>query len=432
MKKIIVTPLKHIRGTIEIPPDKSISHRAVMLASISNGTTRIKNFLKAQDCLQTVNAFKAMGVEINEKAKSSVACDLEIIGKGLRGLEKPKQKLFLGNSGTTMRLLSGILTGQNFETSLSGDESLSNRPMKRIVEPLCMMGAKISGKSSNSEIYPPLVIDGAKLTPIDYRTKVASAQVKSCILLAGLYADGITTVAEPFKSRDHTEKMLDTFGAEVNIEGLSVSVAGNPKLNSHDLLIPSDISSAAFFLVASLLVPNSSLTIKAVGINPTRSGALEILKRMGAKIELRNEKDEFEPIADLYVDSSPLKAITIERDLIPQVIDELPVIMVAATQAEGTTQIKGASELRVKETDRISSMSAGLGKMGADIRFKADTIFIKGPTKLKGAKVSSFKDHRTAMSLAIAGLCAEGETVIEDTECILTSFSNFEEILKSL
>ncbi len=431
MDKLKIKPVKKITGTITVPPDKSISHRAIMFGSIAKGITRVKNFLAAEDCLRTIKAFQDMGISIKtqslkRKAQNKIH-NLEIYGKGLRGLKKPDKDIYCGNSGTTMRLLSGILAGQDFKARLTGDKSLSGRPMKRIVEPLRLMGVDVSGD------HPPLVIKGGIVRPINYISPVATAQVKSCILLAGLYANGTTSVSEPTKSRDHTERMLGLFGVKVKEAGLKVQIEGSQQLKSADIEVPADISSAAFFIAAGLIAKNSRLKIKSIGINPTRTGILDILKSMGAKIKVNKIKqNKYEPVADLVVESSRLKAVTIEGGIIPRAIDELPVIMVCATQAEGVTRIINAEELRVKETDRIKSMALGLSRMGATIIVEHDNIYIKGPVKLKGATVKSFGDHRTAMSLAVAGLIADGQTVIEDTGCILTSFPDFKKILSNI
>lgn len=420
MKKLTVRPVKKISGVITVPADKSISHRAAMFGSIAEGVTRVKNFLDAQDCNRTIDAFRSMGVGIK---KGKV---ITIKGVGLHGLRPPEKDIYCGNSGTTMRLLSGILAGQGFRVKLTGDESLSARPMKRIADPLIKMGVSLIGD------YPPFVIEGGRLKAVDYISPVASAQVKSCVLLAGLYADGVTSVTEPSLSRDHTERMLRLFGVKVKSEGLKVSVKSGQRLKASDITVPGDISSAAFFIVAALIVKGSKLRIKSVGINPSRTGVIDILKKMNAKIEIENKKQGLEPVADIVIESSCLKAITIKGGLIPRAIDELPVIMVAATQAKGTTKILGARELRVKETDRIKSISEGLNKMGADIKVSGDDIYIKGPTPLKAASLKSLGDHRTAMSFAIAGLVSEGRTAIEDTECILTSFPDFKQTLSRI
>ena len=412
-----------IKGEIEIAPDKSISHRALMISAVAEGTSRIKNFLKADDCISTMNCLKKLGVDIAEKDGGII-----VKGRGLK-LKRPSDVLDAGNSGTTVRLLSGILAGQNFTTKIIGDESLSKRPMKRIIEPLEQMGAKI--KSNNGCL--PVEIEGGNLKPINYESKISSAQVKSCILFAGLYADGITSFTEPEKSRDHTERMLKSFGADVVSDKNIVSVKGAAKLHSSDVFIPGDISSAAFFMVAAAIVKNSELKIKNVGINPTRTGIVDVLKRMGAKIEIENKREiAGESLADIVVKSSELKSTNIERSEIPFLIDEIPIIAVAATQAEGITKITGARELRVKETDRLKAISSELKKMGADIQELEDGLIIKGPTKLKGAKVNSYKDHRIAMSLAIASLVADGQTEITDKDCVNISFPKFFEILKKI
>lgn len=424
--QMIIKPIKRISGAITVPADKSISHRAVMFGSIADGTTRVNNFLAADDCKRTIEAFREMGIDIKVKSQKAKGNSLEIHGKGLHGLKEPQGPIDCGNSGTTMRLLSGILAGQNFYSMLTGDESLSVRPMSRIALPLRLMGADVRGD------YPPLKIRGGRLKPVDYKSPVASAQVKSCVLLAGLFADGITSVTEPLPSRDHTERMLELFGVKLKRSGLKVSIKGRQKLKARLLDVPADISSAAFFMVAASIVKNSKLTIKSVGINPTRSGILDILKKMNARIKIKNKTSTPEPMADLIVETANLKSTTIKGSFISRAIDELPVIMVAATQAKGTTKIIGAGELRVKETDRIKSMSEGLNKMGANIKVVGDNIYIKGPSKLNGACLNSRGDHRTAMSFAIAGLVANGQATIENTECILTSFPDFKKTLSKI
>ncbi|MBI5574534.1 MAG: 3-phosphoshikimate 1-carboxyvinyltransferase [Elusimicrobia bacterium] len=412
-----------IKGEIEIAPDKSISHRALMISAVAEGTSRIKNFLKAEDCISTMNCLKKLGVDIAEK-------DGEIIvkGNGLK-LKKPSGVLDAGNSGTTVRLLSGILAGQNFATKIIGDESLSKRPMKRIIEPLEKMGAKI--KSNNG--YLPIEIEGGNLKPINYDSKISSAQVKSCVLFAGLYADGITSFTEPEKSRDHMERMLKSFGAKIEFNKNTVSIKGIAKLHPSDVFIPGDISSAAFFMVATAIVKGSELKIKNVGINPTRTGIIDVLKRMGAKIEIENKREiADELIADIVVKSSELKSTNIERGEIPLLIDEIPIIAVAATQSEGITKITGAKELRVKETDRLKAIVSELKKMGAEISELEDGLIVKGPTKLNGVRVDSYKDHRIAMSLAVASLVAEGNTEILNRECVNISFPEFWNVLKKI
>lgn len=414
---------KKIVGEIKVAPDKSISHRALMISAIVEGTSRIRNFLKADDCISTMNCLQKLGVGIVE-GKGGIFVN----GIGLE-LKKPKIVLEAGNSGTTVRLLSGILAGQNFITKVIGDESLSKRPMKRIIEPLEKMGAKI--KSNNG--YLPIAIEGKNLKPINYESKIASAQVKSCVLFAGLYADGITSFTEPKKSRDHTERMLKSFGADISVKENTVSVKGKAKLHPSDIFVPADISSAAFFMVAATTVKNAELKIKDVGINPTRIGIIDVLKRMGAKISIENKREiTGEPIADIVVKSSDLKSTEIKKSEIPFLIDEIPIIAVAATQSEGTTKITGAKELRVKETDRLKAMASELKKMGAEISELEDGLIIKGPTKLKGAKVNSYKDHRIAMSLAIASLITDGDTEISDKECVNISFPDFWNIFEKI
>ncbi|MFH1407308.1 MAG: 3-phosphoshikimate 1-carboxyvinyltransferase [Candidatus Omnitrophota bacterium] len=428
MEKIKIKQAKKIQGQVTPPADKSISHRAVMLGSIAQGRTVIENFLFADDCLRSVEAFCAMGVDITRDEKNGL---VTVEGKGLYGLRKPAAQLYLGNSGTSMRLLLGVLAGCEFEATVSGDESLSRRPMKRVTEPLRQMGAEIKGKDNAD--FAPLIIKGRKpLKPLEYVMPVASAQVKSAILLAGLYADGVTKISEPIKSRDHSERMLRLFGADIKIDGETISIKGSPVLKSKNIRVPSDISSAAFFIVAAAILPGSSLTIKNLGLNPTRTGIIDVLKAMGAKITISNFRDDYEPIGDVTIAGSGLRATAIEADIIPRLIDELPVIMVAAAVADGVTTIRGAGELRVKETDRINSMVTNLKKIGADITSAEDNILIHGPTRFKAASVESFGDHRTAMSMAVAGLASDGGMELTDTQCISTSFPSFEAMLRSV
>lgn len=420
-----VNPIKKLKGEIHLKGDKSISHRAVMVASIADGRTTIKNFLRSEDCLYTVKAFQQLGIDI-DFSKDQVVVE----GKGLRGLKEAKGPIYVGNSGTSMRLISGILAGQNFESTLTGDISLSKRPMYRIIEPLRMMGAKIKGRDDQ---YAPLVIKGADLKAIRYKTKVASAQVKSAIIFAGLYADGITEIEEPSKSRDHTERMLSLFGARLRIEDPKIVVYNEPRLKAQSLSIPGDISSASFFIVGSLLLKDSEIVIKDLLFNRTRLGLINILKDMGAEIEIENMCfNGCEDVCDVVARSGNLKGITIGKSQIPSVIDELPILMVAAARASGQTEIKGAGELRVKETDRIRSMTTALKSMGADISVEGDDIFIRGREELTGAAIDSYGDHRTAMSLVIASLSAGGESKIKDTECINTSFPDFFQLLDSV
>lgn len=426
MDKIGVETVKYLKGEARLIGDKSISHRAVMIGSIAEGTTKIANFANNEDCLRTVNAFRDMGINIDIKGNEVI-----IKGKGLRGLKKPSGPLYLGNSGTTMRLLLGILAGQDFDCLLTGDDSLSSRPMSRVVIPLRKMGAAIEGK--NNAEYAPLKIKGAKLKPLKYDLEIPSAQVKSCILLAGLYAGGETIVNEHVKSRDHTERMLKIFGADLSVKGLSVSVKGNPVLSARGIEIPNDISGASFFMAGAALLKGSDVYMKSVLYNPTRTGIIDVLKKMGAKIEVTNIRNsDFEPVCDMRITSGELNGVEIKDEEIPYLIDEIPVIIVAAALARGTTIIKGAKELRVKETDRIMSMSTNLARMGANIDIENDNIVIHGVKELKAAHVESFADHRTAMSMIIAGLAAKGKSVVSDIKCIDTSFPGFLDVLKGL
>ncbi len=426
MKTIRINKVLRLQGTISVPADKSITHRAIMLSSLADGRSIINNFLPSEDCFSTMNAFRNMGVEIEENGTTLI-----IKGVGIHGLKKPQQNIYAGNSGTTTRLISGILAGQNFSSTVTGDDSLSKRPMKRVIEPLKLMGTDITAKDGN---FLPMTINAkGNLKAVEYKSPVASAQVKSCILLAGLYADGITKVTEPVKSRDHSERMLKAFGADISVDGLSVSIKHCDKLFAQNIDIPCDISSAAFFLVAGLIVPNSNIKILNVNINSTRDGIIEVLKNMGANITLDNVRTvSGEEVADIEVSYSNLQAVDIGAEIMPRLIDEIPIIALAATQADGTTKISGAKELRVKESDRLSAIATQLIKMGADIVETEDGLIIKGISKLNGCKVDSFKDHRIAMMLSIAGLIAEGETEIADSDCVNISFANFYEVLKKL
>lgn len=420
---MIIKPTQNIQGTFQIPGDKSISHRAVMFGSIAKGTTRITNFLKGADCFSTIGCFRSMGVEIEETEEEII-----VHGKGLRGLQAPDTILDVGNSGTTTRLISGILSGQAFETTLSGDASLNTRPMKRIQAPLTEMGAKIASINNNG--CAPLHIIPSTLSGITYHSPVASAQVKSAILLAGLYADTATTVTEPSLSRNHTELMLKQFGAtiETNFIESTPSATIHPctELYAQDIVVPGDISSAAYFIAAGLLVPGSEILIENVGINDTRAGILKVCKNMGANITYVNERSAGgEPVADLLVKYSKLHATTIEGDIIPTLIDEIPMIAVIAALAEGTTVIKDAAELKVKESNRIDTVVEGLLAMGADITPTEDGMIIVGNKTLQGALIDSHMDHRIAMAFAIAGLVAEGDTTIKDAHCVDISFPTF-------
>ena len=415
-----------IRGEISVPGDKSISHRAVMFGALAKGTTEVTNFLQGADCLSTIDCFRRMGIDI-ENTPSRIL----IHGKGLRGLSAPSSALDVGNSGTTLRLISGILSGQDFKVLLDGDASIRRRPMKRIMTPLSMMGAKIGSLKGNG--CAPLHIKGQALHAIHYQSPVASAQVKSCVLLAGLYADGTTRVTEPALSRNHTELMLHFFGAQVHSEGTTASIQPSPALEGRFIQVPGDISSAAYFIAAALLIPGSEVLIRNVGVNPTRDGILRVCQAMGADITRLNERsDSGEPTADLLVRHSSLKGTVIEGDLIPTLIDELPVIAVMAALAKGTTVIRDAAELKVKESDRIQVMTENLTRMGARVEATEDGMIIHGGSSLQGAIIDSHQDHRVAMSFAVAALAAEGETEIRDAECVSISYPGFYQDLASL
>ncbi len=422
-----------LKGVIQVPGDKSVSHRSVMLGALAQGTTEVTNFLQGADCLSTISCFRQLGIEIENNPVSN---HVMIKGKGLYGLSKPADILDVGNSGTTIRLISGILCGQHFEATLIGDESIRRRPMGRIMTPLAMMGADIKSIKDNG--CAPLAINATAgnrkgLTGIHYNSPVASAQIKSCILLAGLYGEGETSVSEPSLSRNHTERMLSTFGASVTSSGNTATVKPNPNLTGQQINVPGDISSAAYFIAAGLLVPNSEIIIKNVGINPTRDGILQVCKQMGADITLENRIDNGgEPVADLVVRSSELSAVQIGGELIPTLIDELPMIAVLACFAQGQTVIKDAAELKVKESNRIDVMVDNLTRMGADITATPDGMIINGGSPLHGATIDSKFDHRIAMSFAIAALLAEGETYITGAECVNISYPNFYSDLKSL
>lgn len=420
----VVTPLSPLRGEITVPGDKSISHRSIMIGSLAKGTTVVHGFLHGEDNHSTLRAFRAMGIEIKEGENGL----LHIAGRGLNGLKEPNDVLDCGNSGTTIRLMSGLLAGQKFFSVVTGDRYLRKRPMKRVVTPLTQMGARIWGRGGGD--LAPLAFQGGELTPIDYTSPISSAQVKSAILLAGLSCDGVTTVREPHLSRDHSERMLTYFGAELRSFAGGVSVVGRPQLEGREVVVPGDISSAAFFIVAALIVPGSELLIRSVGVNPTRSGILDILRTMGGKIELLDERNvSGEPVADILVCASALHGIEIGGEVVPRAIDEFPVISVAAACATGKTTIRDAQELRVKETDRIAAMVAELSKLGAVLEATADGMIIQGGAQLHGAEVESFGDHRIAMSCAIAALQTGGAVKIHDTGCTATSFPDFWELL---
>ncbi|MFC4322662.1 3-phosphoshikimate 1-carboxyvinyltransferase [Litchfieldia salsa] len=429
MKTIKKLPqkVKGLEGSIIIPGDKSISHRGVMFGSIAEGKTLVKNFLTGEDCLSTIDCFRKMGVEINLKDDL-----VEVEGKGFDGLKEPEEILDVGNSGTTTRLILGILSGSNFHSCLIGDESIGKRPMNRVTSPLRMMGAKIDGRKEGG--FTPLAVRGNPLKAIEYVSPVASAQVKSAVLLAGLRAEGVTSVSEPAKSRDHTERMLRAFGCEVEESGLTVSIKGGQTLKSTEIIVPGDISSAAFFLVAGAITQNSSITLKNVGMNPTRTGIIDVLQNMGAMLSIENERIvNFEPVADLTITSSNLKGIEISGDLIPRLIDEIPIIALLASQANGVTVIKDASELKVKETNRIDTVVDELTKLGVNIQSTDDGMIITGSkTPLSGNQVSSYGDHRIGMMLAIASLITNGDINLENPEAIAVSYPNFFNHLEQL
>ena len=406
-----------IKGRLRVPGDKSISHRAVMFGSIAKGTTNIKGFLTGADCISTISIFKKMGIDI-ELDNTFV----KVHGKGLYGLNCPHEILDCGNSGTTTRLVSGILSAQNFTSVLTGDKSIQKRPMNRIITPLSMMGADI--KSNDG--FAPLTIKGSKLHGIEYNSPVASAQVKSAILLAGLYASSPTTVTEPAKSRDHTELMLKRFGANLTSTKTSVTINPCSELFANDIDVPSDISSAAFFMAAAILVPGSELILENVGINPTRDGIIKVLKDMGANIEIINRKDSFEPVADIKVAYSKLHATCIGGDIIPTLIDELPLLAALASLAEGTTVIKDAEELKVKESNRIRVMCEELSKLGVDVVETEDGMEIKGADNLKGnVTISTHDDHRIAMTFAVLNLVSDGEIKLDNKNCVEISYPEF-------
>ena len=424
--KQLKTNLSSLQGEISIPGDKSISHRAVMFGAMAEGKTTINHFLAGEDCLSTISCFEKMGVSIKREDEY-----VEVEGKGIEGLSEPASILDVGNSGTTTRLMLGILAGVPFHTSLIGDESIAKRPMSRVTVPLRSMGAKIDGREHGQ--YTPLSTRGGALKAIHYHSPVASAQVKSAILLAGLHAEGTTKVTEPFISRDHTERMLRAFGVDVEVDGTTVSIEGGQSLRGTDVYVPGDISSAAFFLVAGAIVPNSRIVLKNVGLNPTRTGIIDVLQQMGARLTISNERiQNGEPIGDLTIETSQLKGIEIGGDLIPRLIDEIPVIALLATQANGKTVIKDAEELKVKETNRIDTVATELSKLGASVTPTADGLIIEGKAALKSAEVDSYGDHRIGMMLAVAAAIATGEVTLMRSEAIHVSYPTFFEDLDKL
>lgn len=410
---------------LEVPGDKSISHRAVMLASLADGPCVIRGFLPGEDCLSTKEAFRSLGVKVERPAHTT----LIIHGTGGK-FSQPEGAIDCGNSGTTMRLISGLLAAQSFQTRLIGDASLSKRPMKRIIDPLSLMGARISAEGANDR--PPLRVEGGELRGIDYVSPVASAQIKSAILLAGLFASGTTTVTEPHLSRDHTERMFEYFGIPLKRQGLKVTVQGGSRPQPRDFRVPGDVSSAAFWLVAAAALPGARLRVNQVGLNPSRTGLLGTLARMGARVREFEHSNIGEPYGTIEIEGTCLRATHITGKEIPNVIDELPILSVAAALAEGTTVISDAAELRVKETDRLAAIASHLKAMGVPVVENPDGLEITGGRPLKGARLDSLGDHRIAMAFAVAGLFAEGETVITGTECVNTSYPGFYEILKQV
>lgn len=415
----------NLKGELAVPGDKSISHRAVMFGSLAKGTTRISHFLTGADCLSTISCFRKMGIDIEEHEG-----EVLVHGKGLHGLTAPSEILDVGNSGTTTRLISGILAGQSFVSELNGDASIQKRPMKRIMTPLSAMGADIESLKGNG--CAPLRITGKKLHAIHYASPVASAQVKSCVLLAGMYGDGVTSVTEPVLSRNHTELMLNFFGAHVQSQGTTASIQPEPVLEARDVAVPGDISSAAYFIAAGLLTPGSEILLRNVGINPTRDGMLRVCQAMGGDITLLNVRNEGEPTADLLVRTSALHGTAIGGDIIPSLIDELPMLAVMAAFAEGRTVIKDAQELKVKESDRIAVMAENLGRMGADITPTEDGMIINGGKALHGAEIDSHLDHRIAMAFAVAGTLCDGTLSVKNGDCVNISYPGFYEDLYGL
>ncbi len=417
-----------LNGVIQVPGDKSISHRALMFGALAQGTTRIQGILAGEDCQSTAHCLRQMGVSISNLHGPHVIVE----GVGLGKLQEPTEPLNSGNSGTTLRLMLGVTSSQpGLFTTWTGDPSLSRRPMGRVVKPLRSMGAMIWGRKDGQ--LAPLAVQGQVLKPFHYPSPIASAQVKSALLLAGLLTSGATTVTEPYRSRDHTERMLRAFGADLTVEDTTVTVQGPARLIAQDLVVPGDISSAVFWLVAATILPGSALLLTNVGVNPTRTGALDVLIAMGADIEILNLREVCgEPVADLQVRSAPLRATTLDAPMIPSLVDEIPILAVAATQATGTTRIRGAEELRVKETDRLQAIAQQLGAMGAQIMEYPDGLAITGGAVLTGTHVDSLGDHRMAMSLGVAALVAAGTTEIHDPECAAVSYPDFFATLERL
>ncbi len=423
MSIIQIQPAVSVSGEIVVPGDKSISHRSIMLGAIANGVTTVRGFLRGEDNMSTMHAFRAMGVNIDDDGET-----IRITGCGLHGLKEPGDVLDCGNSGTTIRLITGLLSGQSFFSVVTGDQYLRKRPMKRVVEPLTRMGAGITGRSGGT--LAPLAISGGSLTGIEYQSPVSSAQIKSSLMLAGLYADGETRVSEPSLSRDHSERMFSLFGASLVRHDNGVLVRGGFELTAQEVTVPGDISSAAFFMVAALITPNSELLIKNVGVNPSRTGVIDILLSMGGDIRLLNEREvSGEPVADILVRSSRLKGVRISGSVVPRAIDEFPAVCVAAARAEGVTSIRDARELRVKETDRITAMADSLKTLGIVVSETEDGMDITGSDLLLGGCVDSCGDHRIAMSMSVAALVAASPITVSDIDCVATSFPTFFSLL---
>ncbi len=420
-----IYPARRLSGKIRLQGDKSISHRALMIGAIAEGTTEIANLNSGEDVQSTISCLLKLGVKIESENGRTL-----VHGRGLSGLAKPNGTLDVGNSGTTIRLLAGILAGQEFSTHITGDDSIQKRPMARIAQPLRKMGAQIDVLADD---FALLSIKGGKLTPIDYTLPVASAQVKSCLLLAGLYSEGVTKILEPAESRDHTQRMLSFFEGRVEKNGSGISVKGPARLKGQNISVPGDLSSAAFFIAAAVLVKNSEIVLESVGINPTRIAFLDLLINMGANIEMSSSKEvNNEPVADIHVKSSTLKGVTISGETIPGLIDEIPILAILATQADGITKILDAQELRYKESDRLQAVASNLKKMGAHVEENIDGLTIKGPVQLKASELDSFHDHRIAMSFAVAGLIAPPKSVINNAECVDVSCPGFYQELARL
>jgi 3-phosphoshikimate 1-carboxyvinyltransferase len=424
--KKLITNKSSLNGEITVPGDKSISHRAVMFGSISNGITKVENFLPGEDCLSSISCFRKLGVEINQNGSH-----VTIVGKGMKGLKEPDGVLFVGNSGTTIRLMMGILSGLPFKAVLEGDDSIAKRPMTRVTVPLSKMGAKITGRNHGE--YTPLTVIGQKLSGITYELPVASAQVKSAVLLAGLQAEGSTTVIEPIKTRDHTERMIKRFGGVVDHDAQKITVSGGQELKGTNIKVPGDISSAAFFLAAGAITSGSDIMLRNVGLNPTRTGIVDVLLDMGADITIEQyDESASEPAGDIRIKYSNLKGTIIEGELIPRLIDEIPIIALLAAHAEGRTIIKDAAELKVKETNRIDTVVNELRKLGANIEATEDGMIIEGSSELKGGTVSAHGDHRIGMMLAIAALVSTGDVYLEESESVAVSYPDFFNDLHSL